>query len=116
MKPLDHMFVLVAMFGCSPSTNATRIDGGPSADSSVGDTSEDDEIDDVPEDAPDANYKIFNPADYAGYDPTGATESSEAFQAAIDAASARTPTGHFLIIAREHTRPAVARPMSTTGG
>jgi hypothetical protein len=88
MKPLDHMFVLVAMFGCSPSTNATRIDGGPSADSSVGDTSEDDEIDDVPEDAPDANYKIFNPADYAGYDPTGATESSEAFQAAIDAASA----------------------------
>jgi chitodextrinase len=34
-----------------------------------------------------SSYVIFNPADYAGYDPTGANESSAAFQTAIDKAS-----------------------------
>jgi hypothetical protein len=41
-----------------------------------------------PEPTPAENLHLFNPASYAGYDPTGATESSAAFQAAIDDASA----------------------------
>jgi hypothetical protein len=38
-------------------------------------------------------YKVFNPASYAGYDPSGKNESSTAFQSAIDAAS-RWATDH----------------------
>jgi cyclic pyranopterin phosphate synthase len=36
--------------------------------------------------------------------------------AAIDEAIGRKPKGHDFIIDRRHNRPAVARPMSLTGG
>jgi hypothetical protein len=67
--------VLVAVFSCG-----APIDEEPGVED-VLDTSEG-----ASEAAP-VTYKLFNPASYAGYDPTGATESSASFQAAIDAAS-----------------------------
>jgi chitodextrinase len=36
----------------------------------------------------DGEYTVFNPKNYGGYDPTGATESTASFQTAIDRAAA----------------------------
>jgi cyclic pyranopterin phosphate synthase len=48
--------------------------------------------------------------------PLRASESNEFLDAAIEAAIARKPKGHDFIIDRRHTRPALARHMSVTGG
>jgi cyclic pyranopterin phosphate synthase len=48
--------------------------------------------------------------------PLRASESDAPLEAAIDAAIARKPKGHDFIIDRRHTKPAVARHMSVTGG
>jgi cyclic pyranopterin phosphate synthase len=48
--------------------------------------------------------------------PLRASESDALLEAAIDEAIARKPKGHDFIIDRRHTRPAVARHMSVTGG
>jgi GTP 3',8-cyclase len=48
--------------------------------------------------------------------PLRASESNELLDAAIESAIARKPKGHDFIIDRRHTRPALARHMSVTGG
>jgi cyclic pyranopterin phosphate synthase len=48
--------------------------------------------------------------------PLRASESDAPLEAAIDAAIARKPKGHDFILDRRHTKPAVARHMSVTGG
>ena len=48
--------------------------------------------------------------------PLRRSESDEALIAAIHEAIARKPKGHDFVIDRRHTRPAVARHMSVTGG
>jgi cyclic pyranopterin phosphate synthase len=45
-----------------------------------------------------------------------ASSDDRDLNAAIDDAIARKPKGHDFIIDRRHDRPAVARPMSLTGG
>jgi cyclic pyranopterin phosphate synthase len=48
--------------------------------------------------------------------PLRASENNELLDAAIENAIARKPKGHDFIIDRRHTRPALARHMSVTGG
>jgi len=48
--------------------------------------------------------------------PLRASSDDNYVSAAIDGAIARKPKGHDFIIDRRHSRPAVARPMSLTGG
>jgi GTP 3',8-cyclase len=48
--------------------------------------------------------------------PLRASESNDLLFAAIDEAILRKPKGHDFIIDRRHTRPALARHMSVTGG
>ena len=48
--------------------------------------------------------------------PLRASESDELLEAAMREAISRKPRGHDFIIDRRHTRPAVARHMSVTGG
>jgi cyclic pyranopterin phosphate synthase len=48
--------------------------------------------------------------------PLRASESNDLLNAAIDEAILRKPKGHDFIIDRRHTRPALARHMSVTGG
>jgi cyclic pyranopterin phosphate synthase len=48
--------------------------------------------------------------------PLRASESDALLDAAIDEAIARKPKGHDFVIDRRHTRPAVGRHMSVTGG
>ena len=48
--------------------------------------------------------------------PLRASSDDNYVSAAIDGAIARKPKGHDFIIDRRHNRPAVARPMSLTGG
>jgi cyclic pyranopterin phosphate synthase len=48
--------------------------------------------------------------------PLRASESDEALHAAIEAAISRKPKGHDFVIDRRHTRPALPRHMSVTGG
>jgi cyclic pyranopterin phosphate synthase len=48
--------------------------------------------------------------------PLRASRNDDLLRAAIDAAIARKPKGHDFMIDRRHTRPALARPMSLTGG
>lgn len=48
--------------------------------------------------------------------PLRATESDELLHAAIESAIARKPKGHDFVIDRRHTRPALPRHMSVTGG
>jgi cyclic pyranopterin phosphate synthase len=48
--------------------------------------------------------------------PLRASASDELLHEALDAAIARKPKGHDFIIDRNHTKPAVARHMSVTGG
>jgi GTP 3',8-cyclase len=48
--------------------------------------------------------------------PLRQSESDEALIAAIHEAIARKPKGHDFVIDRRHTRPAVGRHMSVTGG
>ncbi|MFZ5690724.1 MAG: GTP 3',8-cyclase MoaA [Pseudomonadota bacterium] len=48
--------------------------------------------------------------------PLRASESDDALHAAIEAAIARKPKGHDFVIDRRHTRPALPRHMSVTGG
>jgi cyclic pyranopterin phosphate synthase len=48
--------------------------------------------------------------------PLRASESNDALNAAIDDAIARKPKGHDFIIDRRHSRPALSRHMSVTGG
>jgi cyclic pyranopterin phosphate synthase len=48
--------------------------------------------------------------------PLRASPDDAALEAAIDEAIARKPKGHDFIIDRRHNRPALARPMSLTGG
>jgi len=48
--------------------------------------------------------------------PLRASPDDALLAAAIDEAIARKPKGHDFIIDRRHDRPAVARPMSLTGG
>ncbi len=48
--------------------------------------------------------------------PLRASPDDNYVSAAIDAAISRKPKGHDFIIDRRHNRPAVARPMSLTGG
>ena len=48
--------------------------------------------------------------------PLRASESDEFLEAAMHEAISRKPKGHDFIIDRRHTRPAVARHMSVTGG
>jgi cyclic pyranopterin phosphate synthase len=48
--------------------------------------------------------------------PLRASESDELLEAAMREAISRKPKGHDFIIDRRHTRPAVARHMSVTGG
>jgi len=48
--------------------------------------------------------------------PLRASASNELLQAAIDEAISRKPKGHDFLIDRRHSRPALARHMSTTGG
>jgi cyclic pyranopterin phosphate synthase len=48
--------------------------------------------------------------------PLRASPNDDLLSAAIDAAIARKPKGHDFMIDRRHTRPALARPMSLTGG
>ena len=48
--------------------------------------------------------------------PLRAGDDDAALEAAIHAAIARKPKGHDFVIDRRHTRPAVARHMSVTGG
>jgi len=48
--------------------------------------------------------------------PLRASASDELLHEALDAAIARKPKGHDFIIDRGHTKPAVARHMSVTGG
>jgi cyclic pyranopterin phosphate synthase len=45
-----------------------------------------------------------------------ASDGDTALEAAIDEAISRKPKGHDFMIDRRHTGPAVARPMSLTGG
>jgi GTP 3',8-cyclase len=49
-------------------------------------------------------------------EPLRASAGDALLSAAIDAAIARKPKGHDFIIDRQHNRPALARPMSLTGG
>ena len=49
-------------------------------------------------------------------EPLRQSEGNELLSQAIDAAIARKPKGHDFVIDREHTKPAVARHMSVTGG
>lgn len=48
--------------------------------------------------------------------PLRASESDDLLHAALEAAIARKPKGHDFIIDRHHTRPALPRHMSVTGG
>jgi cyclic pyranopterin phosphate synthase len=48
--------------------------------------------------------------------PLRASEGNELLSAAIDDAIRHKPKGHDFVIDRDHRRPAVARPMSMTGG
>jgi cyclic pyranopterin phosphate synthase len=48
--------------------------------------------------------------------PLRASPEDKLLHAAIDEAIARKPKGHDFIIDRRHNRPALARPMSLTGG
>ena len=48
--------------------------------------------------------------------PLRASEANDLLHAEIDRAIARKPKGHDFVIDRRHTRPALARHMSTTGG
>jgi cyclic pyranopterin phosphate synthase len=48
--------------------------------------------------------------------PLRASPDDAQLNAAIDAAIARKPKGHDFMIDRRHSRPALARPMSLTGG
>ena len=48
--------------------------------------------------------------------PLRASPSDERLHEALDAAIARKPKGHDFVIDRDHTKPAVARHMSVTGG
>ena len=48
--------------------------------------------------------------------PLRASEANDLLLAEIDRAIARKPKGHDFVIDRRHTRPALARHMSTTGG
>jgi len=48
--------------------------------------------------------------------PLRASSGDAVIDAAIDEAIGRKPKGHDFIIDRRHNRPAVARPMSLTGG
>ena len=48
--------------------------------------------------------------------PLRATASDTALDAAITEAISRKPKGHDFVIDRRHSRPAVARHMSVTGG
>jgi len=48
--------------------------------------------------------------------PLRASSDDAVLEAAIDEAIGRKPKGHDFIIDRRHNRPAVARPMSLTGG
>jgi cyclic pyranopterin phosphate synthase len=49
-------------------------------------------------------------------EPLRATSDNELLDAAIDDAIARKPKGHDFMIDRRHAAPALARPMSMTGG
>jgi cyclic pyranopterin phosphate synthase len=49
-------------------------------------------------------------------EPLRQSEGNDLLAAAIDAAIARKPKGHDFVIGRGHTRPAVTRHMSVTGG
>jgi cyclic pyranopterin phosphate synthase len=48
--------------------------------------------------------------------PLRASESNTVLHTAIDEAIARKPKGHDFIIDRRHSRPALQRHMSVTGG
>jgi cyclic pyranopterin phosphate synthase len=48
--------------------------------------------------------------------PLRRSEGDEALIAAIQEAIGRKPKGHDFVIDRRHTRPAVSRHMSVTGG
>jgi cyclic pyranopterin phosphate synthase len=48
--------------------------------------------------------------------PLRASPDDALLNAAIDGAIARKPKGHDFVIDRRHTTPALARPMSMTGG
>jgi cyclic pyranopterin phosphate synthase len=48
--------------------------------------------------------------------PLRASESNELLYRAIDDAIARKPKGHDFVIDRRHSRPALGRHMSVTGG
>jgi cyclic pyranopterin phosphate synthase len=48
--------------------------------------------------------------------PLRASESNDLVNAAIDEAILRKPKGHDFVIDRRHSRPALARHMSVTGG
>ncbi len=48
--------------------------------------------------------------------PLRASQTDELLHEALEAAIARKPKGHDFVIDREHTKPAVARHMSVTGG
>jgi cyclic pyranopterin phosphate synthase len=48
--------------------------------------------------------------------PLRASEGNVLLNAAIGEAIARKPKGHDFVIDRRHTRPALARHMSVTGG
>jgi cyclic pyranopterin phosphate synthase len=48
--------------------------------------------------------------------PLRASETNDRLDAAIDEAITRKPKGHDFIIDRRHTRPALPRHMSVTGG
>ncbi len=62
-------------------------------------------------------YMCLGQDDSADFRPLlRAGASDDELDAAIIAAIARKPKGHDFIIDREHTRPAVARHMSVTGG
>jgi cyclic pyranopterin phosphate synthase len=48
--------------------------------------------------------------------PLRASESDDLLHASIETAIARKPKGHDFVIDRRHTRPALPRHMSVTGG
>jgi cyclic pyranopterin phosphate synthase len=48
--------------------------------------------------------------------PLRASESNDRLNAAIDEAISRKPKGHDFVIDRRHSKPALARHMSVTGG
>jgi len=85
MTKLEYVAVsAVAFAACKSSSMPASTQ--PDVDAAVVDSEDASALDAAPDAGP--AYMVFDPADYAGYDPTGATESSAAFQSAIDAASA----------------------------